>query len=238
MAAPAGLSGSAPEPSDSQTADLEPVATEPSVATEPIATEPPTAELPTIPIQGSEESAVVVLSPDLDREPADAEPTEPAVGTRRVRPLAVVATILGILILVGAAVGVLAKVTHDFKPKTIVTYRPAAIFSLRVGECINSAPNGQSFTVLSCASPHDAEVFATYSLAGSSWPGAAVVQQEAASGCASRIAGYVNPAFAEAGFSQEYVYPDQAAWQAGLRTVICEVRASSGQLTGSVHRSS
>jgi Septum formation len=234
MAAPAGLSGSAPEPSDPETADLEPVPADSPVATEPIATEPPTAVLPTIPMQGPGESTVVVLSPDLDREPADAEPTEPAVRARRIRPLAVVAMILGILVLVGAAVGVLAKVTHGFKPKTVVSYRPAAIFSLRVGECIDSAPNGQSFTVLSCARPHDAEVFATFSLAGSSWPGDAVVQQEAGEGCASRIAGYVNPAFAEAGFAQEYVYPDQTAWQAGLRTVICEVRASSGQLTGSV----
>ncbi len=31
-----------------------------------------------------------------------------------------------------------------------------------------------------------------------------------------------------------YVYPDSVAWQAGTRSVICEVRATSGQLTGSV----
>ena len=35
-----------------------------------------------------------------------------------------------------------------------------------------------------------------------------------------------------------YVYPDSVAWQAGTRTVICEVRASSGQLTGSVRGAS
>jgi Septum formation len=241
MAAPAGLSGSAPEPSDPQTAGLEPVAAESRAATEPMAAEPPTAELPTAELptaEGPGESTVTVLRPDLDGEPAHAEPGEPAVGARRVRPLAVAAMVLGILALIGAAAAVLAVATHGFRPKAIVTYKPAAVFSLRAGDCVDSAPNGQSYTVLSCARPHDAEVFATFSLAGSSWPGEAVVQQEAGNGCASRIAGYVNPALAEAGFSQEYVYPDQPAWQAGLRTVICEVRASSGQLTGSVRQGS
>jgi hypothetical protein len=34
------------------------------------------------------------------------------------------------------------------------------------------------------------------------------------------------------------VYPDATAWQAGTRTVICEVRAASGDLTGSVRGAS
>jgi hypothetical protein len=182
------------------------------------------------------ESSAAVSHADLGPEPEDARPAEHANEVRKVRPLAVVATIAGIIVLVGVAVAVLAVVTHGFRPKTVVTYRVPAVFRLRPGECINSAPNGLSATVLSCATPHDAEVFATFGLAGSSWPGSAVVQQEAGSGCVSRIGGYLNPAFAEAGFTQEYIYPDQSAWQAGVRTVICEVRASSGQLTGSVRK--
>ena len=35
-----------------------------------------------------------------------------------------------------------------------------------------------------------------------------------------------------------YVYPDSVAWQAGTRTVICEVRAANGELTGSVRGAS
>jgi hypothetical protein len=34
--------------------------------------------------------------------------------------------------------------------------------------------------------------------------------------------------------AQSYVFPDEVAWAAGTRTVICEVRATSGELTGSV----
>jgi len=173
--------------------------------------------------------------------PADAELAETgALGLdaveehRDVSPLAVAGIILGILALVGAAVGVLAVITHGFRPKTVITYRPAAVFGLRPGECINSAGNGLNVTVLSCATPHDAEVFATFSLPQGAWAGASAVQQDAANGCVIRLSGYLNPQLATAALSQEYVYPNQAAWQAGERTVVCEVSAVSGQLTGSV----
>ena len=172
--------------------------------------------------------------------PADAEPTgtggpgDADEKSRDVSPLAVAGIILGVIALVGVAVGVLAVITHGFKPKTVITYRPAAVFGLRPGECINSTENGLNVTVLSCATPHDAEVFATFSLPKGAWPGDSAVQQDAGNGCETRFGSYLNPQFATADLTQEYVYPNQAAWQADERTVVCEVRAVSGQLTGSV----
>ena len=171
---------------------------------------------------------------DAELAGADAPGWDAAQEHRDVSPLAVAGIILGILALVGAAVGVLAVITHGFRPKTVITYRTAAVFGLRPGECINSAGNGLDVTVRSCVTPHDAEVFATFSLPPGTWPGASAVQQDAGNGCASRLSGYLNPQLAAADLTQEYVYPNQAAWQAGERTVICEVSAASGQLTGSV----
>jgi len=153
---------------------------------------------------------------------------------RDISLLAVAGIIVGIIALAGVAVGVLAVVTHGFRPKTVITYQPAAVFGLRPGECVNTSANGLSATVLSCATPHDAEVFATYTLPAGAWPGAAAVQQDAASGCESRLSGYLNPQLATADLTQEYIYPNQAAWKAGERTVVCEVSAVSGKLTGSV----
>jgi len=155
-------------------------------------------------------------------------------GRRDVSPLAVAGIILGVIALVGVAAGVLAVLTHGFRPKTVVTYRPAAVFGLRPGQCVDSGSNTLQFTVLSCARPHDAEVFATFSLPAAAWPGASAVQADAGNGCASRLDSYIDPQLAAAGLTQDYVYPNQAAWQAGERTVVCEVRAESGQLTGSV----
>ena len=45
---------------------------------------------------------------------------------------------------------------------------------------------------------------------------------------------YLNPALLNAGLTQEFVYPDEAAWKVGVRTTVCEVSSSTGQLTGSV----
>ena len=172
--------------------------------------------------------------------PAAAEPTQDWDGEesrRDVRPLAVAGVILGVIALVAVAVGVLAVVTHGFRPKTVVTYRPAAVFGLRPGQCIDSGSDALKFTVLSCARPHDAEVFAAFTLPAAAWPGASAVRVDAGNGCASRFDSYIDPQLAAASLTQAYVYPNQAAWQAGERKVVCEVSAVNGRLTGSVRAS-
>lgn len=232
MAAPAGVGGSAPEP-----APPEPTATQP-VAVEPVAVEPVILESvdfePVAPEPLALEAVVPEPSPPAPGESLAAE--VPAGERRRISRL-VVAGVIVVLVAVAAAAGVLVASTHGFRHKTVVTYRPAAVFSLRAGECVNSSQNGLSVTILSCATPHEAEVFATFSLTGSSWPGDAAVQQQASSGCADRIAGYLNPQLLNAGLTQQYVYPNQDAWRAGVRTVVCEVSAASGPLSGSVRDS-
>jgi len=155
---------------------------------------------------------------------------------RDVRPLAVVGIILGIIALVGVAAGVLVVVTHGFRPRTVVTvtYRPAAVFGLRPGQCVNTGSDALKPTVVSCARPHDAEVFAVFSLPAAPWPGASAVRADADNGCASRLGSYIDPQLATAGLAQEFAYPNRDAWQANQRTVVCEVSATEGRLTGSV----
>jgi hypothetical protein len=209
MAAPAGLTGgSVPEPTEPESPDPESPDPDPAGA-----------------------AAAVGLA---DPGPEAAAPVSVTGPARRTSPLAVAAVILGLIALAGVAVGILAVATHGFRAKSVVQYHVSAVFSLRPGDCLNSSPNGASVTLLSCSVPHDAEVFATYSLAGSSWPGVAAAQSRAGNGCQTRLAGYLNPQLANAGLAQEYYYPDHAAWRAGVRTVVCEVTASTGQLTGSV----
>lgn len=227
MAAPAGVGGSAPEPATPEPVTVEPVTVEPAVL-EPVAVEAVAPEPLAL------EAVVPEPSPPA---PGESLAAEVPAGERRGVSRLVVAGVIVVLVAVAAAAGVLVASTHGFRHKTVVTYRPAAVFSLRAGECVNSSQNGLSVTILSCATPHEAEVFATFSLTGSSWPGDAAVQQQASSGCADRIAGYLNPQLLNAGLTQQYVYPDQDAWRAGVRTVVCEVSAASGPLSGSVRDS-
>ena len=258
MVAPAGVgSGSAREPATPEPAATEPVVLEPDAAkpdaAKPDAAEPDAAEPDALEPDALEPDAIEpvatepVATEPLALEAAVPEQSPPApgesvaaeapAGERRGVSGLVVAGVILVLVAVATAAGVLVVATHGSRHKTVITYRPAAVFSLRAGECLNSSPNGLSVTILSCVTPHEAEVFATFSLTGSSWPGEAAVQQQASSGCANRIAGYLNPQLLNAGLAQQYVYPDQEAWQAGVRTVVCEVSSASGPLSGSVRNS-
>jgi Septum formation len=181
----------------------------------------------------AELSGAGLPGPDAGQENAGQE-NKAREESRDVGPLAVVGIIIGVIALVGVAAGVLAMVTHGFKPKTVVSYRPAAVFGLRPGQCINSGSSSLSYTVVSCTSPHDAEVFARFSLPAAAWPGSSAVRQEAGDACASRLGGYLNPRLATIGLTQQYVYPNRDAWDADQRTVVCEVSSGNGQLTGSV----
>ncbi|MGH3250134.1 MAG: septum formation family protein [Trebonia sp.] len=161
-------------------------------------------------------------------------------GPRRARRWPRVLLALGFVILAAAVVGgaivIVSSITHGFKKPVKVTYKTSAVFSLKTGNCFD--PQGQqSYTLIPCDSPHQAEVFATFALTGSKWPGTTAVQSQAGAGCASRLTGYVNPQLAIS-LSSTYVYPDSVAWQAGTRTVICEVRATNGELNGSVRGAS
>lgn len=136
------------------------------------------------------------------------------------------------LVIAAVAVGTVGVITHGFKKPVKVKYHESAVFKLQEGNCVNMA-SGQVVTVLPCTTPHEAEVFATFSLPAAAWPGTAAVRQQASAGCQSRLIGYINPQLAIS-LAQSYVFPNKVAWTAGTRTVICEVRAASGQLTGSV----
>jgi hypothetical protein len=219
------------EPAEAEPAEAEPAQAEPAQA-EPAQAEPAQAE----PAEAGPVEAELAEAGAAEAGAAEGGEADWDAGerSRDVSPLAVVGIIVGVIALVGVAVGVLAVLTHGFRPKTVVTYRPAAAFGLRPGQCVNSGSDALKVTVVSCARPHDAEVFAAFSLPATPWPGSPAVRADAGQGCASRLYSYIDPQLATASLTQEYIYPNQGAWQAGERTVVCEVSAVDGRLTGSV----
>jgi hypothetical protein len=150
----------------------------------------------------------------------------------RGRALAITGLVLAGLWTVAAAIVAAAIITRPPPPKPVTLPR---VFSLQAGECLTSGPNGiSSPQVLSCSQAHDAEVFATFQVAGPHYPGATALQQQARQGCASRLSGYLNPQLSAASLAQSFVYPGAGAWSAGERTVVCTVHSTSGPLVGSV----
>ncbi len=150
----------------------------------------------------------------------------------RGRALAVTGLVLAGLWTVAAAVVAAAIITRPPPPPPVTLPQ---VFSLRAGQCLDSAANGISgVQVISCGQAHDAEVFATFRVTGSRYPGPAALQQRAREGCVSRLAGYLNPELPASSLAQSFVYPGAGAWSAGERTVVCTVRGTSGPLVGSV----
>jgi Septum formation len=166
--------------------------------------------------------------PEPDGEPPRAE--EPV--RRGPGALAIAALIMGVLLVAGIATGAVL-LTHG---RTEVAYQLPAVFELQAGECFNSGPNDQGLSVQPCSSPHDAEVFAIFPLPDQAYPGLTGAQSEAQAGCQARISDYMDPVLAQTAMDQEYIYPDPIAWQAGERTVICDVRSAAGLTTGTVQR--
>jgi Septum formation len=214
-----------------ETAEDEPAGT---VASDAVHTDAgsPEAELADAGAAGNESNLTEPDAEQASLEQADAE------RARDMSPLAIIGVIVVVIALVGVAAGVLSVVTHGFHRKTVVSYKPAAVFTLKPGDCVDSSGSGLTFTLLACSKSHSSEVFATFALTGSDWPGVSAVQTDAANGCADRLASYLNPNLANAGLAQEYIYPDESAWKAGEHTVVCEVRSSTGQITGSVRKAS
>lgn len=154
-------------------------------------------------------------------------------GRPKVSTLAVLAYLTAAGAIASGAIGTAAVLTHHFKNPVKTVYHEAAVFRLRPGECLDSL-NGSSPTVVPCTSPHAAEVFGRFTLPGSAWPGAAAVRREAGAGCGTRLSAYLNPQLAIS-LTQSYTFPSQADWDAGTRTVVCEVMsAANGQLVQSV----
>jgi hypothetical protein len=164
------------------------------------------------------------------------QPPEPAARprmSRRRRALIIGGFTLAVAVAVAAAAGIVSVTHHHSAPAP----RPLrdTVFTLRPGQCLNSARNGiNDATAIPCAQPHAAEIYGAFGVASHQWPGTKALAAQAHSGCLSRLSSYLNPELATTGMTLAYIYPDQGAWDTGTRTVICEIRSTHGQMTGSV----
>jgi Domain of unknown function (DUF4190)/Septum formation len=111
-------------------------------------------------------------------------------------------------------------------------------FSLRVGDCFDNpagAKRVDMVTAIPCDQPHNAQIYAKFKLTGSdfSYPGAAVVERRARSGCNARI-GTVNKSMTTSEMTVRILLPEQTSWAAGQRTVSCMVVNPTATLTTSL----
>jgi len=169
------------------------------------------------------------------RGPAPAGAPAPA-GPGRGRRLLLILFVVTCAVAVAAAAVTVVLVAQRSRQGHVAAHPlRATVFRLHPGQCLNSLPNGIAGAhVVPCAKPHDAEIYGSFRVAGQGWPGAAALGEQARQGCQSRLGGYLNPQLNTTGLTESYAYPNEGAWQAGVRSVICEIRSTQGKLTGSV----
>ena len=116
----------------------------------------------------------------------------------------------------------------------------ANVFALRPGQCFQNPPASQTVlgvtyvTVVPCTKPHNAQAFVQFTAKGTSWPGTEALKRQADSGCHARIKGNVQTSKIKASMTLHYLYPLQASWASGHRTITCLIVNSKPNLTASL----
>lgn len=98
------------------------------------------------------------------------------------------------------------------------------VFSLTVGDCFNDPDTLSEVSdveMVECSEPHDNEVYATYDIAGSDFPGQDAVQADAAEGCVDRFEAYVGRDFMSSSLNVSALTPTDQSWGQGDREVVC-----------------
>jgi hypothetical protein len=116
-------------------------------------------------------------------------------------------------------------------------------FSLVAGDCFDypAVTPGQVTKVASvvrttCTEPHNAQIFATFPVAGSilDYPGTTSLASTAASDCTARIKATLNRALITKTMTLQFLVPEQFSWVAGNRTISCVIYSPASSMRSSV----
>lgn len=118
-----------------------------------------------------------------------------------------------------------------------------SVFSLRAGQCFDNPAGASTVTyvpVMPCSRPHNAQIFATFNLHGSSnfdYPGLGTVRQLATNGCNARINAALDKPKLTNLMSIRFIFPTLGSWLTGHRTVACMIVNPTPDLRSSLTRS-
>ena len=131
------------------------------------------------------------------------------------------------------------------KPSSSASHGPLStnVFALRPAQCFQNPPASQTVlgvtyvTVVPCTKPHNAQAFVQFTAKGTSWPGTAALKRQADSGCHARIKGNVQASKIKQSMTLHYLYPLEASWASGHRTITCLIVNSKPNLKTSLLKS-
>jgi len=114
----------------------------------------------------------------------------------------------------------------------------ADVFSLRVGDCLNSAAltaeELTSIPVVPCDLAHDDEVFHSLTLDEAAYPGDDEIARIADVACRSPFREFVGVSFDQSALDFWPMTPTSSSWANGDREVLCIAFDPAGKVTGSL----
>jgi hypothetical protein len=114
------------------------------------------------------------------------------------------------------------------------------VFALHPGQCFQNPPASQTVlgvtyvTVVPCTKPHNAQAFVQFTVKGTTWPGTQALKRQADTGCHARIKGNVQASKIKTSMTLHYLYPLEASWASGHRTITCLIVSSKPNLKTSL----
>lgn len=100
---------------------------------------------------------------------------------------------------------------------------------LSKGDCVTLDATSGTIDKTSCTSTHTGEVFLTYELTGSTYPGEASITDQTESKCTPAMSTALSGRSDASQFTFTYTFPKQPGWDIGRRKVTCIAKYKSGQ---------
>jgi hypothetical protein len=107
------------------------------------------------------------------------------------------------------------------------------VFTLQVGDCLNDGEIGETVTAVPtvpCDEPHDSEIYASFILGDTDFPGIDTILEEADAACLADYAEFVGVDYLESRFDFSYYHPTESSWQGGDREILCLIYDPAGEL--------
>jgi hypothetical protein len=106
-------------------------------------------------------------------------------------------------------------------------------FRLQVGDCLAQEAVGdvESVPVVPCAEPHDSELYHSFDLPGTEYPGEEAIIESAQQGCFDAFETFIGASYESSIYDISYLYPVEESWnKLNDRTVLCGVYLVDGSL--------
>lgn len=136
----------------------------------------------------------------------------------------------------GAISGFFGGAVRDDETGEISEGGEIDVFSIAVGDCLASAPDGevQSVQVVPCSDEHEGEVFHDFELPDGDFPGDEAIETAAYEGCDPAFEEFVGLTYDESTLDYSYYAPTTESWAEGDRLISCIISDPAGTVTGSL----